>query len=106
MMYVWSGNLKDGKEKEYKDWVMKEYIDQMKKHADPSFKFLGIYGPAMSLGSRDVTEIWEFEKFADLDKVAENTDPVVNRLLSQSLEFFQPGSCRAHVLRDVKDWPE
>jgi len=105
MMYVWSGNLKEGKEKEYKEWVLKEYIDQMKEHALPGWTFKGIYGPSMFLGSRDVTEIWEFEKFADLDKVVESTDPVVNRLLDESFEFFQPGSCRGHVLRDIKDWP-
>ena len=106
MLYVWSGNLKEGKEKEYKEWVLKEYIDLMKKHADPGWKFRGIYGPSMSLGTRDVTEIWEFDKFADMDKVISNEDPVVNRLLSESISFFQPGSCRGHVLRDVKDWPD
>ena len=104
MMYVWSGNLKEGKKKEYKEWVLKEYIDPMKKHAVPGWTFKGIYGPSMDLGSRDVTEIWEFEKFADIDKVVESTDPIVNRLLDKSYEFFQPGSCRAHILRDVKDW--
>ena len=106
MLYVFSGNLKEGKEKEYREWVLKEYIDQMQKHALPGWTFRGMYGPTMNLGTRDITEIWEFEKFANIDDVVQSDDPVVNRLLSQSMEFFQPGSCRAHILKDIKDWRE
>lgn len=105
MLYVFSGDLKEGKDREYRDWVLREYIEKMQEHAFSGWRFMGIYGPVMNLGSRNVTEIWELDKMADVDKVLESNDPVVNELLEHSMDFFQPGSCRAEILRDVKDWP-
>jgi len=100
MLYVWRGNLKEGKQDEYEKWVSNEYIDQMKKRAAPGWKFVGIYITSMSLGSTDVTEIWEFKKYADLDKIR-IWDPVVTKLIRKSFSFFQQGSDRAQILREV-----
>lgn len=103
MLYLWSANLEKGRDKEYQRWVAKN-VETYRKHAVKGIKLLGVYGASMSFGRHDVTWIWEFSKYGQLDDAFEQDDPVVDRLMKQEMDFYVPGSASATVLRPVKDW--
>ena len=103
MLFLWSANLEKGRDKEYQRWVAKN-VDTYKKHAVKGLKLIGVYGTSMNIGRYDVTWIWEFNKYSQLDDVFEQDDPVVNRLSKEEMDFYVPGSMNTTVLRAVKDW--
>jgi len=103
MLFLWSANLEKGRDKEYQRWITKN-VDTYRKRAPKGWKLLGVYGASMSIGRHDVTWIWEFSRYKEIDDMFEMDDPVVNKLLKEEYDFYVPGSMSSTVLRAVKDW--
>jgi hypothetical protein len=103
MLFLWSVNLKNGMEKKFQEWAKKN-IESLAKHVPPHWKLWGVYGATFGLGPHDVTLIWAFDKWADLDAMREYSNDVSNRLDAEFTYFVLPGSGRAMVLREVAEW--
>ncbi len=103
MLFLWSLNLKDDMEKEFQEWAKKN-VASLGKHVPPHWKLRGIYGATFGLGPRDVTVIWEFDRWADLDAMREYSNDVSDRLDAEFGYFVRGGSSRAMVLREVAEW--
>lgn len=104
MLALVSFNLEKGRWKEYKKWVV-NHLDEYRKHYDPlGFKLIGVYSSPDGLGPYDVTWIWEFRKFKDLDTANEVDDPALDRLIDQENDFYVPGPMNTVILKDIKDW--
>ena len=103
MLHVWNANVKGGRDTELKNWYKKNK-GLLQKHVPEGWKFVGMYGATMGLGSHDLTVIYEVGKFADYDKMREFKDPVDERLTAELMDFILPGSNQATVLRETDDW--
>ncbi len=103
MLLLWSANLEKGSEKEYKDFVGKN-IDAYRKRGPPGWKLVGVYGSTFNLGPYDVTWIWKFNKFKDIDVAREYSNPVIDRLMVKENDFYVPGSMNTTILREIEDW--
>jgi len=103
VLFIWSANLEKGRDLEYKKFITKN-LNTYKKHMPPGWTLKGIYGAAFNIGPGDVTWIWEMNKYADLDRAREYSDPVLDKLLSDEMDFYVPGSGATAILREVKDW--
>jgi hypothetical protein len=102
MLYMTSGNLKEGKYGEYQAWIKKN-AKLMQQHAPKGWKYKGTFGTVLGFGKYDVTEIWEIKDYGDFDKLRNQDDPVSNRLTMESMEFFMPGTGHAQLLREMSD---
>ena len=100
MLYIWSGNLKEGKEEEFKAWVRRSH-EEWNSHAAPGWRLKGFHTRAFTVGRYDFSMIWEFDKFADFDSIDKHLDPVYDRLENEMSEFIMPGCGEAWILRDV-----
>jgi len=103
MLQIWYANVKEGRDTELKNWYTKNK-PLLEKHVPEGWKFRGIYGAAMGLGDHDLAMIYEYEKFADLDKMREFKDPVDERLTGELMHFILPGSNKSVVLREADEW--
>jgi hypothetical protein len=103
MLLLWSGNLEKGRELEYKNFIAKNLASYKKRHP-PGWTLRGVYGSTFYIGKYDVTWIWEFRKFADLDAAREYSDPVIDNLTIEELDFYVPGSGNTTILREVQEW--
>lgn len=103
MLFLWNANLEKGRESEFKEFIVKN-IGTYRKHAPPGWTLKGVYGCSVNIGPYDVTWMWEFKKFADIDTAREYSDPVLDRLSVEEMDFYLPGSMNTMVLRDVADW--
>ena len=103
MLLLWSANLEKGRDLEFKKFVMKN-LATYKKRVPPGCTLRGCYGATFNLGPNDVTWIWEFSKFKDLDSAREFSDPVIDKLSIEEFDFYVPGSANSVILRDVGEW--
>jgi len=99
MLLIWSANLGKGREKAFKEFIGRN-IDVFKDNQPPGFTLLGVYGSPFSLASHDVTWVWEFDKFADLDAAKAHSDPALEKLYEEEMDHYVPGSYEAMILRD------
>jgi hypothetical protein len=103
MLLLWSANYEKGRDLEYKNFMAKN-LATYKKRPPPGCVLKGVYGSTFNIGQYDVTWIWEFKKFADLDAVREYSDPVMEKLWIEEADFYVPGSMNTVILRDVGEW--
>ena len=101
-MFLVNWNMKVGMEKEFKEWAKKN-TDIMRKHMAPGWKFWGFYGATMNLGPYDVTEIYEFKKFADIDAARAFEDSEWDRISVEELDFMASWG-PSWVLREAQEW--
>ncbi len=103
MLYINSLNMKSGRDTEFKNWYKKNRKD-LAKYVPKGIKFVGIYGATMGLGRHDLTQIYEFDEFADLDSARKYTHPIADRLNEEFMDFVLPGNFETMVLREADDW--
>jgi hypothetical protein len=103
MLLLWSFNLEKGREMEYKNFIA-ENLEKYRKHTVPGWTLKGVYGSTFNIGRHDVTWIWEFSKFGDMDVVRDHIDPVLDDLSMEEADFFVPGSSEVTILREVGEW--
>ena len=102
-MYIATGKLKEGKEKQYKAWCLKN-AGEYKKRVPQGWKLVGVYGSTMNLADFDVEWIWQFKRWSDWDAFFALDDKVVDKLLEEENKFYLPGTVRAVVIREMEDW--
>lgn len=102
MLYVQSGNLKEGRVKEYQTWVKKNE-GLMEKHAPKGWIYRGTYGTVFGFGRYDTTTMWEISKYGDLDSSREHQDETFNRLMEEASDFFLTGQGEAMLVREIGD---
>jgi hypothetical protein len=103
MLALVSFNVEKGRWREYKQWVV-NHLDKYKEFYGPiGFKLNGVYFAPDGLGPYDVTWIWEFKKFKDLDTADEYDNPALTRLLDQENDFYVPGPMNTVILKNIKE---
>ncbi len=102
MLYLQSGNVKEGKQKEYQAWVKKNE-GAIEKHAPKGWIYRGTFGTVFGFGRFDTTTMWEISKYGDLDASREHKDETFERLNEEWTDFFIPGAGEAGLLREVGD---
>jgi hypothetical protein len=103
MYHIMSLNMKPGRDTEFKNWYKKNK-ENLAKYVPKGWKFVGVYGATMGLGKHDMTQIYEFKEFADLDRMRKYSHPVADRLNAEFMDFVLPGSFETMVLREADDW--
>jgi hypothetical protein len=101
MLAIYTANLEKGKEKEYKEWAAKN-LKEYRKNLPRGWKLLGVYGGSVS--PPDVCWIYEFDKYADVDRMVEYDNEVVNRVDAENSHFVLPGTSRVTFFREVEEW--
>lgn len=102
-MYIYMAKLKEGKEKPYKAWCLKN-VGEYKKRVPQGWKLVDGYGAAMSLADFDVAWIWKFRRWSDWDAYYDLEDKVLEELMEEERKFFLPGTMRAVVLQEIETW--
>ena len=103
MLWINSLNMKAGRDTEFKKWYAKNKKD-LAKYVPKGTKFIGIFGATMGLGKHDLTQIYEFNEFADFDRARKYTHPIADRLNEEFMDFVLPGNYETMVLREADDW--
>ena len=102
MLWLNSGNLKEGRIGEYIAWVKKNK-KLLQERGPKELKYRGSYISVLGFGRYDVTDIWEMKKYGDFDAFRNWNDKVWNKLNAEYVDFFMPGSGGATLLREVSD---
>jgi len=102
MLYLQSGNIKEGRQKDYQAWVKKNE-GTMGKHAPKGWIYRGTFGTVFGFGRFDTTTIWEIGKYGDLDASREHNDETFVRLVEEQSDFFIPGAGEATLIRELGD---
>jgi hypothetical protein len=102
MLYLTSGDLKEGRTGEYIAWLKKNK-KSIQDHAPPGWKYRGTYVSVLGFGRHDVTDIWEIKKYGDFDTSRNWEDKVLLQLQAEALDFFLPGPGEATLLREASD---
>jgi len=102
MLYVTFGDIKEGRMREYQDWVKKNE-GPLGKHAPRGWIYRGTWGSVFGFGEHDIAQMWEIKNYGDLDAARDHTDATFERLGEEGSEFFLPGSGQSILLREVGD---
>ncbi len=102
MLWVYSLNVKEGRQKELQAWTKKNE-GLMQKHAPQGWIYRGTFGAVLGFGRRDTTVLWELSKYGDFDNWRDHDDETWNRLTEELVDFFVPGSDEAVLLREIGD---
>lgn len=102
MLYLYSWNVKEGRQRELQAWTKKNE-GLLEKHAPPGWIYRGTFGAVLGFGRRDTTQIWELRSYADFDAWRDHQEPTWNKLTEDFVDFFLPGSDEAILLREIGD---
>jgi hypothetical protein len=102
MLHIQSGNLKEGRAKEYQAWVSKNE-GLLKEHAPPGWTYRGTYFYVLGFGRYHVAIIWECSRYGDFDASREHNDETWTRLNEEASDFFTPDPGEAMLLREISD---
>ncbi|MGQ9588375.1 MAG: hypothetical protein ACUVT7_08350 [Thermoplasmata archaeon] len=102
MLYISSGNLKEGRFKEYQAWAKKN-ADDSRKHASSGWKYERTCATVIGFGKYGVTDIWEIEKYGDFDRSHGHNDPTFNRIMAEAQDFFRPSQGATVLIREIGD---
>lgn len=102
MLWLVSGNLKEGRVKEYIAWLNKNE-KLLQKHAPKGLKYHGSYFYVLGFGRFDVMTAWEMKNYGDFDTFRKWDDKVWDRLGAEQSDFFAPGVGESTLLREFND---
>jgi len=102
MLYMTSGDIKEGRMKEFQTWTKKNE-DLFMKHAPKGWTYRGTYGYVLGFGRYAVATMWECGKYGDFDTWREHRDETWTRLGEEEGDFFIPGEGEAVLLREMGD---
>src|SRR5256886_16992506 len=74
MLYITSFSTKEGRLREFQDWVKKNE-DVIKKSAPRGWTYRGTYGYVLGFGRYGGAQLWECNRYGDFDAWRENSDP-------------------------------
>ena len=102
MLYMTSGNIKEGRMKEFQAWTKKNE-DLFMKHAPKGWTYRGTYGYVLGFGRYGIASLWECSKYGDFDTWREHRDETWVRLGEETGDFFIQGEGEAVLLREIGD---
>lgn len=102
MLWMNSGNIKEGRMKDFQTWVKKNE-DLLQKYAPPGFTYRGTYAYVLGFGRYGVAGMWECKKYGDFDNLREHADPNWIRLNEELFDYFETGAGEAVLLREIGD---
>ena len=102
MLYMMRFNAKEGRGKEFQEWVKKNE-DVIKKSAPRGWTYRGTYGYVLGFGRFGGAQLWECSKYGDFDAWREHNDPAWTRIGEQFQEFLNEDPGEAILLREMGD---
>ncbi|MFQ5553057.1 MAG: hypothetical protein ACE5EW_05000, partial [Thermoplasmata archaeon] len=102
MLWIQSGNLKEGKARAWQEWVQKN-DDLLKKSAPPGWTYRGTYFTVLGFGRFSTTWMWECATYGDFDALREHTDETWQRLSEEAGAFFTEDPGESVLLREAGD---
>jgi hypothetical protein len=102
MLYMWSGNVKEGRMKDYQAWL-KNNEDLLQKHAPRGWTYRGTYAYVLGFGRFHVAGMWECSNYGDFDAFREHDDETWIRLFQESSDFLTSEPGEAVLLREMAD---
>ncbi|HWM53552.1 MAG TPA: hypothetical protein VNP71_10370 [Thermoplasmata archaeon] len=102
MLYMTSFNTKEGRAREFQEWVKKNE-DVIKKSAPRGWTYRGTYGYVLGFGRFGGAQLWECSKYGDFDTWREHDDPAWNRIGEQFQEFLTEDPGESILLREIGD---
>lgn len=102
MLWIQSGNLKEGKVRAFQEWVKKNE-DLFTKSAPPGWTYRGTYFYVLGFGRYSTATMWESSTYSDFDTWREHTDETWLRLAEESGAFFTDDAGESVLLREAGD---
>ena len=102
MLYITSGNLKEGKAGAWQEYVQKNE-DLFRKHAPPGWTYRGTYFYVLGFGRFSTASLWECTTYGDFDTWREHDDETWMRLNEEAGAFFNNDNGESVLLREAGD---
>lgn len=104
MLWLRTGNVKEGRMKKFQQWV-KQNEGAMQKYAPMGWRYRGTYSNVLGFGAPwySVTFMWECTKYGDFDTLRNYDDPNWVRLMEETLDFIDVASLEGRLLREMGD---
>lgn len=102
MLYINSGNVKEGRMRRLQDWLAKNE-GMFQKHAPPGWTYKGTYAYVLGFGRFQVASLWECRTYGDFDALREHDDAEWMSLNEQMSDFFTPEPGESVLLREMGD---
>ena len=102
MLYMTSFSTKEGRLREFQDWVKKNE-DVIKKSAPRGWTYRGTYGYVLGFGRFAGAQMWECNRYGDFDAWREHNDPAWVRIAEEFQEFKTEDVGESVLLREMSD---
>ncbi len=102
MLWMQSGNLKEGKWRAYQEWIQKNE-DLFRKTAPTGWIYRGTYFYVLGFGRYSTSTMWECTTYGDFDTWREHTDETWLRLAEEAGAFFTDDIGESVLLREAGD---
>src|SRR5437764_1257194 len=102
MLYMTSFSTKEGRLREFQDWVKKNE-DVMQKSAPRGWTYRGTYGYVLGFGRYGGAQLWECNKYGDFDAWREHSDPGWTRIAEELDGFLSEQPGESVLLREMGD---
>ncbi len=102
MLYMWSGDVKEGRMREMQAWIKKNE-DLTQKYAPPGWTYKGTYAYVLGFGRYHVAALWECSTYGDFDVWREHADENWVNLNEEFMDFFENAPGEAVLLREIGD---
>ena len=104
MLGLGRANLEKGRDEEYAKWILKHIDEYRRLCASHGWYLKGVYRSGFGIGEYDVTWVWEFRKYADIDAFYNIKDPKLDKLMEEEMDFYLPGTSDTIILKEIKAW--
>src|SRR5437879_13520607 len=102
MLYMTSFSTKEGRLREFQDWVKKNE-DVIKKSAPRGWTYRGTYGYVLGFGRVAGALMWECNRYGDFDAWREHNDPAWVGIAEEVQEFMTEDEGETVLLRGMSD---
>src|SRR2546428_14177271 len=102
MLYMTSFSTKDGRLREFQDWVKKNE-DVIKKSAPRGWTYRGTYGYVLGFGRFAGAQMWECNRYGDFDAWRVHNDPPLLRISAEVPEVVMEDLGESVLLRGMRD---
>lgn len=102
MLYILSGNLKEGQARAFQEWVKKNE-DLTRKSVPPGWTYRGTYFYVLGFGRYSVASMWECTTYGDFDAWREHADETWLRISKEVGAFFTDDPGESVLLREAGD---
>jgi hypothetical protein len=104
MLYIYSSNVKEGRLREYQEWI-RTNLDRIHKEAPQGWKLDGVYFPVFGFGTH-LSEIhWTIHNYAAFDEAHKTClkEEGYNRLVEEWYDYLDTSSQSSRLLKLAQD---